>query len=727
MNRTEPTAADAALSSRDSSSRGSSSGGSSFGGVCLVSMPYASVSRPSMALGLLAGILERDGVPVTTAHANLWFAERVGLPLYDVCEHQSQIQLLVGEWTFAEAAFPEELFPGARDKDEQYLDLLEASGVPAPWSFPGGWRAALRTLRRFATEFVDEAAQRVLATGARVVGCTSTFEQHVASLALLRRIRELDPDVITMMGGANCEAVMGEATHRCFPWVDYVVSGEADGLITPLCRTVLERGWDVPADELPRGVLGPAHRLPDPAGPAGHREKTAAGSPGSGPPLPRAVFRQLDSLPVPNFQGYFDELSRSSRVGPYVTPGLPLETSRGCWWGDSHHCTFCGLNGSSMVYDSKSPERVREEMAALTERYGLKRFECVDNILDMGYFTTLLTALAQEKDPERALFYEIKANANTRQIETLVDAGVTWVQPGIESLHTEMLKLMDKGVRGWQNIQLLKRGRQFGLRMSWSLLWGFPGDSDAYYAQMAEWVPLLEHLEAPQGTALLRFDRFSVYEKKAQEHGLFLSPIPSMHYVYPLAHSDLEDLTYFFSDTPALGVPDTLLRPVRKGKGIQALQEVANQWKQAFHDTVRPVLAMTDVDGELHILDTRRCAERTRMRLTGVARAVVLACDAAPRPAKLREILRRDHDLDVAQATIDAAVESLVERRLLLEIDDRLVTLAIPGTIPSLPTGRDFPGGFVDAFRATQDSARARRAEGAEDTAQGAPALEEQR
>ena len=33
-------------------------------------------------------------------------------------------------------------------------------------------------------------------------------------------------------------------------------------------------------------------------------------------------------------------------------PTLFLETSRGCWWGQRMHCTFCGLNGSGMVYRS---------------------------------------------------------------------------------------------------------------------------------------------------------------------------------------------------------------------------------------------------------------------------------------------------------------------------------------------------------------------------------------
>jgi hypothetical protein len=89
----------------------------------------------------------------------------------------------------------------------------------------------MQELRAEAEDFVDSAAARVLAHKPRIVGCTSTFQQHVASLALLRRIRELDPSVISMMSGENCETQMGRATHRAFPWGDYVVSGEADQLI----------------------------------------------------------------------------------------------------------------------------------------------------------------------------------------------------------------------------------------------------------------------------------------------------------------------------------------------------------------------------------------------------------------------------------------------------------------------------------------------------------------
>ncbi|HYH83732.1 MAG TPA: RiPP maturation radical SAM C-methyltransferase, partial [Longimicrobium sp.] len=366
--------------------------------VCLVSMPYAALPRPSLALGLLKAVLEDAGLATVALYPNLWFAERVGIRRYHLCSAQTPTEFLTGEWTFAEAAFP-----GAPRDDEGYLRAVGGSAFRVQ-AYRGPDAATrlvteLRALREAASGFVDEAARRVLATGARIVGCTSTFEQHVPSLALLRRVRELDPSVITLLGGANCETVMGEATHRHFPAVDYLVSGEADGLIGDLCHDIMRRGRDIPPGELPAGVLGPRHRDPAEA-----RE-----------PLPRALFRDLNALPVPDFGDYFAALDGSA-LGEVVTPGLPLETSRGCWWGALHHCTFCGLNGSSMGYRSKAPDRVLSEVRELEQRYAISGFETVDNILDMGYFRSVLPELAGDGVPRR-IFYEVKANLKRTQVK----------------------------------------------------------------------------------------------------------------------------------------------------------------------------------------------------------------------------------------------------------------------------------------------------------------------
>jgi ribosomal peptide maturation radical SAM protein 1 len=654
--------------------------------VCLVNMPYASLPRPSLALGLLKKILEDGGIRTTVAYANLWFAEKVGIRRYHLCSHQCPTEFLAGEWTFAGAAFGDV----RNGKDQEYLRCVVNSNFRV-YSYSGAEdKARLRTdltaLRAAATSFIDEAAERVLATGARIVGCTSTFEQHVASLALLKKIRELDPSIVTMMGGANCETDMGRATHECFPWVDYVVSGEADALITDLCHLVLTKGQKLSPRELPPGVLGPAHRN-------GRSLNILNGKTN----VERALFRELNDLPTPDFADYFNQLN-GSRVGKTISPGLPLETSRGCWWGAVHHCTFCGLNGSSMKFRSKTPDRVLTEIKDLENRHGISKFETVDNILDMAYFKDFLPRLAAD-GASRTLFYEVKANLNRGQVALLRQAGVTWIQPGIESLHSEVLRLMDKGVQGWQNVQLLKWAREFGLRMSWAILWGFPGEQDDWYRHMADWIPLLEHLQAPSGLIRLRYDRYSVYHNQAQQLGLKLWPISAMSFVYPIEEKHLDDLAYFFISE---GSPDAFRKAgayvdiLQTRPGLARVLKAVREWRGEFLRGLPPILSMED-DGEvMNIFDTRRCAREFRTSLTGLARVICLACDEAPMAGRLQKLLADKCGVQASPSEIEASIKELRERNLLLSIDGRLINLAVKGRLPELPSRRDFPGGFVD-------------------------------
>lgn len=141
-----------------------------------------------------------------------------------------------------------------------------------------------------------------------------------------------------------------------------------------------------------------------------------------------------------------------------------------------------------MTFRAKSAPRVLLEIQALEERYGVARFETVDNILEMDYFRELLPALAQGGG-ERRLFYEVKSNLRRTQIELLHRAGIRWLQPGIESLHSGVLERMEKGVQAWQNVQLLRACRELGVRLSWNLLWGFPGEEDGWYGEMAALLP----------------------------------------------------------------------------------------------------------------------------------------------------------------------------------------------------------------------------------------------
>ncbi len=188
---------------------------------------------------------------------------------------------------------------------------------------------------------------------------------------------------------------------------------------------------------------------------------------------------KLDELPYPDYDDYFEQLQASS-LNINGSVDLPFETSRGCWYGAKHHCTFCGLNGETMAYRSKSPSRALKEIQFLAGRHGVKRLTATDNILDTRYLAELLPEL-ERGDSKLSLFYEVKANLRREQLAALKRAGIDRLQPGIESLSTSILQLMRKGCTALQNLQTLKWASELRIQMFWNFLAGFPGEDPRDY------------------------------------------------------------------------------------------------------------------------------------------------------------------------------------------------------------------------------------------------------
>ena len=83
--------------------------------ICLVTMPYASVERPSIALGLLKEKLGETQLETTCLYANLTFAERIGVENYNLLQFIKP-EDRDGEWTFCDALF------GSNRPEDDYLD-----------------------------------------------------------------------------------------------------------------------------------------------------------------------------------------------------------------------------------------------------------------------------------------------------------------------------------------------------------------------------------------------------------------------------------------------------------------------------------------------------------------------------------------------------------------------------------------------------------------------------
>jgi ribosomal peptide maturation radical SAM protein 1 len=484
----------------------------------LVSAPFAAPQYPSLGLSLLQAGLCRRSLRADIRYCHLEYVEAVGVALYEMLADATYYDALVGEFVFAAAAHD-------RAADEGWAEYAEFLRGHFPEAFFESRLLGVRIARLGAAAFINRMVRAVAWERYAVIGFTTSFQQNMASLALARRVKEEHPGALIVFGGANCEADMGVELHRRYPFIDIVCSGEADETFPELVHRVIDGR---PCNDLPGFIFRSGGRTVVP------RALT-----------PPAV--NMDALPDPDFTDFYEQQRAVPSVHRRYPPVPLFETARGCWWGAKHHCTFCGLNGQSMAFRSKSPSHAYEQITALAQRYG-RDVVVVDNILDMKYFDELLPRLAEPRE-RLVIHWETKVNLRAAHLTLMARAGLRKIQPGIETLSTEILRLMRKGSTVLQNVQTLKLAAEHGIYVEWNFLYGFPGETPEQYEVMAEVVPKLFHLQPPGTWLRVRPDRFSPYFASPEAYGVTVDPSPAYRHVYPFGSESLSRLAYHFRMT----------------------------------------------------------------------------------------------------------------------------------------------------------------------------------
>jgi len=592
-------------------------------------MPFADAGRPSMGVSLLSAEARRAGYATRVRYFNLRLAERMGLQLYQTIASSFPPNMLVGEWYFAD-----DLFGDAIPSDAEYLeDILSKVAGTAELA------PRILAIRKERDAYLAACVDAIMADRPKIVGFSSTFHQTCACLAVARRLKKRQDAPVIVFGGANCEGEMGLQLIRSFPWIDFICCGESDVSFPRLLDRLLRGREDTPIP----GVL----------------------EQGSAAAVVRSdAVTDMDSLPYPEFDGYFDDLAGTTLAGTFETH-LVFETSRGCWWGAKHHCTFCGLNGDTMVFRSKAPDRAFEEIGFLTQKYGSKKLGCVDNILDMHYIDALFPRLA-DAGYELELFYEVKANLRYPQLKKMRAAGITQIQPGIESFSDQVLRLMEKGCTGLQNIQLLRWSEELGIAVSWNILAGFPNEDSREYDITAGLIPLLTHLAPPCSCGVVRLDRFSPFHTRADQYGFKrMRPARAYYYVFPFDTRELNRLAYYFDfDYEDGRQPQAYLYPV---------QQQVQGWVAArsADGRTKPRLDVRFEEGRAIVEDTRLCAVAPRHDLAGLPAEVLMRCDTI---VTARMICA---ELGAPAETVEKVLADLLERRLIVESGGRYLTLVV--------------------------------------------------
>lgn len=493
------------------------------GDILLVVPPFTVANRSVLGVHTLQACARQAGFKVDVLYANLSFAAEIGIANYKAIT-MARHDLLAGERIFAACAY-DGVPPLGRDAESFILHHTlpdEMPKTPDPrWQRKEIIKVQasnLQAMAKTAQDWIDQVARAISERNFKIVGCTTMFDQTAAGIALLRQVKAYSPEVITLMGGANCEGEMAEGIASLTDCLDYIFSGESEESFVAFLQAIA--AGQRPAEKIIRG-------------------------------LPQS---NMNSLPIPDFSEYYTQFDAYLPGAASELGGLQIiyESSRGCWWGQKHHCTFCGLNGMGMGFREKSAEKVISELRHLLDRHPKQphtRIMMADNIMPYTFFRNVVPQLSQIAREKNGLtiFYEQKANLNLKQVMALMEAGINHIQPGIEAVSTTLLRIMDKGISAAQNIALMRYARSAGMSLDWSLLAGFPGEDQEAYEETLRLVPLLKHLEPPSGINYLTLDRFSPYYERPEAYQIHnIQPWESYRMVLP-EQADVPKVAYHFN------------------------------------------------------------------------------------------------------------------------------------------------------------------------------------
>ncbi len=619
-------------------------------------MPFSSLFQPALALSQFKSQLTEAGISSALLNLNFEFARRIGFKAYEPLEKLHAIDMRIGEWFFAKDAWGIDFGPdsqGFSDLCRNGMGVLGDSG-PSP-----EWMDEIRN--HIVPEFLNDMAERIInALKPEVAAFSCTFFQTIPALALARRIKKKNPSVTTLFGGACFHDEMGAEIIAKAPWVDVVSVGEADTVIIPTVQAIQNQ-------KKPEGLAGILFR-------------DETGCVKGNIPAMVTDSETFENLPVPDFTEFMTDINAFSKSEPGFSNApvfLPFESSRGCWWGEKSQCAFCGLNSCNMTYRWKTPEKTMELIETLASRYPVQRFFATDNNMPLRYYRDFLPSVAQNPSLKKAvLFYEIKPNVCRKWVKALCDAGVRYIQPGIETLSTHILNCMQKGVTALQNVYLLKLCRIFGITPAWNFLIRIPGELPENYEAMTALIPKIIHFYPPTGhVRLVQLHRFSPYFSGKDQSVTHVTAQPWYAGLFPETQVDLMRVAYYFDAEWKNTMGSTL-------EDYTGFVSRISDWVQTWCNFLHLPSLSYDImqTGPLDLTDTR-FGKTGHWRLDEKESWVLKLIDD---PASTGKIIRKAADRGYEKKEIQLILKNLTDHGLALEESGIYLGLALPDIVSSI-------------------------------------------
>ena len=314
--------------------------------------------------------------------------------------------------------------------------------------------AALRSKGHESRIFIDvrgsNALQDVIEYAPQVVGVSCTTGLHHWGVEFLKRIKSVNPSIITIIGGPHatfCPQVAAE------DGVDFAVMGEAENAVVQIAEEVDGGAEFIALENIVYRrdgelVINPLGRL----------------------------IEELDSIPFPD-RTHYDRYPVTRREG-----SKNFIAGRGC----PYKCTFCANYEYHNIYKGRGPwvryrsqENVLSEIERVRDRYGIKFVGFSDDTLIFNR-KWLLPFLEQYRQRIGLPFIStVRANlVDEELVRALSEAGciscVFGVESGDERIRNEVLQ---KGVSDEQIRQTAAFFKKYRIQFGTYNMLGLPGET----------------------------------------------------------------------------------------------------------------------------------------------------------------------------------------------------------------------------------------------------------
>ena len=226
------------------------------------------------------------------------------------------------------------------------------------------------------------------------------------------------------------------------------------------CHSVLVEEGEVPVIELAKHINGdiPVEQVPN----------LMYFKDGKIYSNPKIEPKKLNELKPPSLEGY--DLSK------YFIPEIvmPFPSSRGCYW---RKCSFCD-HDFGMYYNIKNIDKLVEEIKIFKEKYGITKFEFIDEAISPAYMQEMSKRFLEEGLDVKFFCDARLENGFTQEVcDIAYKAGLRMVLWGFESGSKKIMDLINKGIDVDNRLNILRTAREAGIYNFAFIFFGFPAET----------------------------------------------------------------------------------------------------------------------------------------------------------------------------------------------------------------------------------------------------------